>query len=72
VVEVPAHLFHPYSQPGAAGRLEQMTQRVQVYCWAKWGETPHMLTLYRIDVIACKVSSRKLSVNPLKSVLLLE
>ena len=33
VVPVAAHLLHPTAHPGAAGRLEQFTPRVQVYCW---------------------------------------
>ena len=35
VVEVPAHLLHPYAHAGAVGRLEQLTPRVQVYCWSR-------------------------------------
>lgn len=34
VVEVGAHLLHPYAQPGAPGRLEQMVPAVQIFCWA--------------------------------------
>ena len=33
VVQVASHLLHPIAQPGAVGRLEQLTPQVQVFCW---------------------------------------
>ena len=33
VVRVVSHLLHPIAQPGAVGRLEQLTPEVQVFCW---------------------------------------
>jgi len=32
VVQVSPHLLHPIAQPGAFGRLEQLTPQVQVFC----------------------------------------